>query len=125
MNQLRDVWRIRWHHKQNPHDWGYLHEGLWSAPYEMDARAAARDAGLWLAHGFLVPGGDEHYPLHREVIVFRMDCGTPVEAARYEVVRRGDRGPFYRPDGTAIPYEEKPQGSALETLNNWTEVRKY
>jgi hypothetical protein len=125
VNQLRDTWRIKWHHRTNPHDWGHLHEGLWAAPYEMTAKAAARDAGLWLAHGFLVPGGNEHYPLDREVIVFTMNSGQPKELARQLVTRRDDRGPFFTSDGMEIPYSQKPDGSALETEEGWIRVRRY
>lgn len=125
MNRLRDTWRIKWRRKEGSYDWGYQHEGLWAAPFETDARSAAREAAVWMANGFMIPWGMENYPLISEVIVFTMDCGKPVEVASMTVTRQRDEGGFYAfPDGTPIPHEQKAQGSALETREGWTEVRR-
>lgn len=117
---------MKWRHKEGSHDWGYHHEGLWTAPYEMDASAAAREAAVWMANGFMIPWGMENYPLVSEVTIFAMDCGKPVEVASVTVTRKLDKGGFYAfPNGARIPHEQRPEGSALETLENWTKVRKH
>lgn len=117
---------MKWRHKEAPYDWGYQHEGMWAAPFEMDAQAAAREAAVWTANAFMIPWGEEHYPLVSEVVIFTMDCGKPVEMASMTIVRKRCEGGHYEfPDGTPIPHDQKPQGVALETREGWTEVRKH
>jgi hypothetical protein len=117
---------MKWRHKEAPYDWGYLHEGLWAAPFEMDAQTAAREAAVWASNGFMTTWGEENYPAHAEVTIFTMDCGKAVEVASLTVVRKRCEGGFYElPDGTPIPREQAWQGNALETREGWTEVRKY
>lgn len=123
MNQLRDVWRIRWCHMEAGRP-GYLHEGLWTTPYETSANMATQDAAVWLATGFTIPGQDESYPVVREVVAYRMD-GDPQEVARARVTKAGMQRPFRLDDGTEIDSTSRPDGRALETEDGWTKVRKY
>lgn len=123
MNKLRDVWRIRWLHTEAGRP-GPLQEGLWATPYETSANMAARDAAVWLASGFTIPGQGESYPLIREIVVYRMDCG-PQEVARARVTKAGMREPFRYDDGTEIDGASRPSGQALETGDGWTKIRKH
>lgn len=126
MNQLRDLWRMTWRHKEGSYDFGYHHEGVWASPFETSANLAIREAAVWAANGFMIPWGQENYPLVVEITLYRMDSGQPVEAASLTIIRKLHEGGKYEfPDGTPIEHDQKPQGTFLETEDGWSKVRKH
>ena len=126
MNQLRDLWRMKYRHKEGTRDFGYHHEGVWASPFETSANMAVREAAVWAANGFMIPWGQENYPLVTEIALYSMDSGKPFEVARVTITRRlWEGGKYEFPDGTPIEHDLKPQGTFLETCNGWTEIRKY
>lgn len=126
MNQLRDLWRMTWRHKEGPRDFGYRHEGVWVSPFETSANLALREAAVWSANGFMIPGGQENYPLVTEITLHTMDSGQPVEVVSLTITRKLYEGGKYEfPDGTPIEHTQKPQGTFLETEDGWSKVRKH
>lgn len=124
MNQLRDVWRIRYReYTRGRGVVGWDREGLWVMPYEADARAAARDAAVGMARRSMVPGSADEYPLIRETSVFRMECGTPIEEACETVTRTSLDARTLFDDGVC-PLDLKEDGVLIETRNRWAEARR-
>ncbi len=121
MNELRDVWRIMhrtYREVDGPHP--YRFEGLWVMPFESSANMAVRDAAIGIIHCSMVPGGAENYPRIKEIAVFRMDCGKPVEVASIKVRVERYAGSPLLPDGQDaldLTYD----GTMIRTENGWKE----
>lgn len=121
MNKLRDAWRVMYRTYQEadgPHP--YRFEGLWVLPFEASTNMAARDAAIGITHCSGVPGGSGYYPLIREVAVFRMDCGKPVEAASILVRIERESGRPRLADGQNV-LDMTYEGSLIHTKNGWRE----
>ena len=124
MNQLRDVWRIRWQVWTAGFGPDEIESGLWVMPHEVGANMVARDLENWLAQTFPpLPEEDNPYPIVRGAIVYRMDCGVAVEVARVKVVRKSESEPFMR-DGFKLNPSDSWQGSLVRTQKDWSELRE-
>jgi hypothetical protein len=121
MGSAQDVWRIRWQCTEGRIA-GHEREGLWVLPYAATADAAVRDASIWQATSFTVPGDSGSYPVRRRVVVYAMDNGEPVELAAATVTRATLEEPFRLADGTEVAQGTEFDGRALHTQHRWTEA---
>lgn len=126
VNQLRDLWRVTWQEINGKYGPGHKQEGVWAMPFEASARMVAEDMATCMGSTGMIPGQEDEYPLIREVIVYRMETGKPIEVARAQVTRdRFDGGQWTRENGIPVERGEKYEGWGLETHNGWAEVRSY
>lgn len=122
MNKLRDVWRVMYRtYREADGPRPYHFEGLWVMPFETSANMAAQDAAVGLIHCSLAPGGAEHYPMVKEIAVFRMDCGQPVEMASVKVRVEREAGRPLLADGQDVLHMTY-DGTMIRTKNGWKET---
>jgi hypothetical protein len=120
MNELRDLWRATWQETDAMSGAKPAIEGIWVMPFESSARMAVHDMAACLGKSASARM-DALYPMAREAVVYRMESGRPVEAARTRVTRdRAKGGKWMTEEGFFIEPGESHAGWFLETGKGWT-----
>jgi hypothetical protein len=120
MNELRDLWRVAWQETDNLNGAKQAVEGIWAMPFEASAGMVARDMAACLGKS-AAPRTDALYPMFREAVIYRMECGRPVEVTRARVTRdRAKGGRWMTEDGFFVEPDTSHGGWFLETGKDWT-----